>query len=196
MVFLNRNTRELNAKIVYVGPPSSGKSTNLRIIAERTKKEHVGDLITLDGMGARTATFDFLPLAIGRLRGYRTHLHLYTLPGSVPYATSRRMILKGVDALVFVADSDPAKVQENLECLSSLRKTLSRVSRNKKIPMVFQLNKRDLPHALPEDEMARLLGIGDQPVLPSVANTGQGVFDTLRSVSRLVLGKMMGSSAG
>ncbi len=191
MVFINRNSRELNAKIVYVGPAGSGKTTNLRVISERTDKEYVGELICLERDRSHTAYFDFLPLYLGRIRGFKARLLVYAIPGAIPFETSRRMIFNGVDAVVFVADSDPTRVQENLDCLTETYKLFDTYNIDpSKIPFIFQLNKRDLPHAVPEYELIRLLSTTDRPVFPAVAQNGKGVFDTFREASRRVLDKM------
>jgi mutual gliding-motility protein MglA len=196
MAFINYKTRELNAKIVYVGPTGAGKTTNLRVIAERTEKQHIGDLVSLEHGSDKTAYFDFLPLFLGKIRGFRSRLHLFTVPGKVPFESSRRMILKGADALVFVADSDPARAQENLECYRQVRTLLKSYGTDPDAaPMVFQWNKRDAENAIPEEELKRLLDIGDRPAFSATATTGQGVFDTLRTASRLVLDSMMKKKA-
>ena len=193
MVFINRSTRELHAKVVYVGPPSSGKSTNLRVIAERTDKNHVGEMISLDRDRDRTAYFDFLPMTLGRIRGYTCRMHLYSIPGRMPFRSSRRMIIKGVDAMVFVADSDPARVQENLQSLKVTQDAMIKFGVDPDTtPLIFQFNKRDLPHAVAQEELAALLETDGHLVFPSVALTGEGVFDTLRAVSRIVLDRLIG----
>ncbi len=192
MAFVNHKTRELNAKIVYVGPAGSGKSANLRVVAERTDKEHVGNLIALERDGGRTAYFDFLPLFLGKIRGYRTRLHLYSVPGRIPFPSTRGMLLKGADAIVFVADSDPGRLHENLEYLKKIRGVMESLGADlEKIPFVFQLNKRDLPNAVGEEDLKNVLGTDGRPVFCAVAKNGEGVFDTLKAASRLILDAML-----
>jgi len=192
MAFINYKTRELNAKIVYVGPTGSGKTTNLRVIAERTDKQHIGELVSLERGADRTAYFDFLPMFLGKIRGFRSRLHLYSVPGKVPYESSRRMILKGADAIVFVADSEAARLQDNLESLKQVRGIMSSLGVDlDSVPLIVQLNKRDAEKAVSEEDLKRLLETGDRPVFPAVAMTGAGVFDTVRAASRLVLDNML-----
>ncbi len=194
VAFINYKTRDLNAKVVYVGPPGSGKSTNLRCIGERTAKQHVGDLISLNRDAERTAYFDFLPLFLGRIHGFRSRLHLYTLPGHIPFDSSKRMILSGIDAMVFVADSGPDRVQDNLDSWKQIRATLADYGLDwKAIPRAVQFNKRDVAGALAEDELRRLLDVEGAGVFGCVAVTGQGVFDTLKYVSREILRRMLQS---
>ena len=196
MAFINYKTRELNAKIVYVGPTGAGKTTNLRIVAERTEKQHIGEHVSLERDADKTAYFDFLPLFLGKIRGFRSRLHLYTVPGKVPFESSRRMILKGADAIVFVADSDPARMQENLDIHKQIRKLLLSYDMDPDaIPFVFQWNKRDVKDAIPVAELASLLDAKGRPAFPAIAATGYGVFETLRSVSGLVLDSMMKKKA-
>ncbi|MCB1153702.1 gliding-motility protein MglA [bacterium] len=198
MAFINEKTHDLNAKIVYVGPAGSGKSTNLRWIAEKTDKDRVGDLITMNRQEAgRTAYFDFLPIFVGKLRGFKTRVHLYSLPGNAPFNSTRRLILRGVDALVFVADSDPRRLQDNLDALKQARDGLTSVGLDPaKMTMIFQYNKRDLADAVPEADLSELLGIRSQSVFPAVASQGEGVYDTLRRASRLVLDNILEDSRG
>lgn len=193
MAFINYKTKDLNAKVVYVGPPGSGKSTNLRCIAERTAREHVGDLISLNREIERTAYFDFLPLFLGRIRGFRSRLHLYTLPGHIPFDSSRRMILSGLDGFVFVADSSPDRRQENRDAWKAIRAAFQEAGVDwKACPHAFQFNKRDVAEAAATEELARLLDLPENtPTFGAVALTGVGVFDTLRHVSGALLDRML-----
>jgi mutual gliding-motility protein MglA len=192
MAFINYKTRELNAKIVYAGPTGSGKTTNLRVIAERTEKQHIGELVSLERGQDHTAYFDFLPMFLGRIRGFRSRLNLYTIPGKAPFESTRRMIVNGVDALVFVVDSDPAHLQDNLESLRNVKNLLvSLGAKLESVPHVFQFNKRDIPGAVEEAELRRVLETDGRPVFPATALTGQGVFDTLRTASKLVIESMI-----
>ncbi|MBZ0274476.1 gliding-motility protein MglA [bacterium] len=193
MVFLNDHAKELNAKIVYVGPSGSGKTANLKCVADRTDRRHVGELISLERQANHTAYFDFLPLFLGRIHGYRARLHLYTIPGRLPFASTERMIMKGLDAMVFVVDSDRARMQDNYEAMRRAWDALRAAGVDPDtLPIVFQLNKRDLPTAAPADELLRLLDVGARPWFGASATKGEGVFDTVRAAAGLVLERMMG----
>ena len=188
MSFINYSSREINCKIVYYGPGLCGKTTNLQYIYNKTNPEAKGKMISLATETERTLFFDFLPLELGTVRGFKTRFHLYTVPGQVFYDASRKLILKGVDGVVFVADSQIERMEANIESLENLRTNLSEQGYNlDKLPYVVQYNKRDLPTALPADEMYRQLNFKGEPTFEAVAMSGTGVFDTLKAVAKLVL---------
>ena len=191
MTFINYAAREINCKIVYYGPGLGGKTTNLKWIYGKSNPTSRGKLISLATETDRTLFFDFLPLDLGTIRGFKTRFHLYTVPGQVFYDASRKLILKGVDGVVFVADSQAARMEANVESLKNLRSNLRDQGYELgKIPYVLQLNKRDTASAVPVEEMKRQLVMKDEPVFEAVAQTGAGVFDTLKSIARMVLGEL------
>ena len=190
MTFINYASREINCKIVYYGPGLCGKTTNLQFIYEKTNPNAKGKLISLATETDRTLFFDFLPLELGNVRGFKTRFHLYTVPGQVFYDASRKLILKGVDGVIFVADSQRERMDANVESLKNLEQNLKTQGYDiRNIPYVLQLNKRDLPSAVPVEEMKAKLGINKEPVLDAIAASeeGIGVFDTLKAVAKLVL---------
>jgi signal recognition particle receptor subunit beta len=188
MSFINYSSREINCKIVYYGPGLCGKTTNLQWIYSKTNPDLKGKMISLATETERTLFFDFLPLALGQIRGFKTRFHLYTVPGQVFYDASRKLILKGVDGVVFVADSQIERMEDNIESLENLRVNLAEQGYDlDKISCVIQYNKRDLPNAAPLDEMRRALNPGGLPEFEACATTGQGVFETLKAVARGVL---------
>jgi signal recognition particle receptor subunit beta len=186
--FINYSSREINCKIVYYGPGLCGKTTNLQFIYKKTNPEQKGKLISLATETERTLFFDFLPLALGDIRGFRVRFHLYTVPGQVFYAASRKLILKGVDGVVFVADSQIERMEANIESFEDLKINLAEQGYAlEKLPFAIQYNKRDLPNIAPLEEMNKLLNLNGVPWFQGVATTGEGVFETLKSVARLVL---------
>jgi mutual gliding-motility protein MglA len=186
--FINFAAREINCKIVYYGPGLGGKTTNLQWIFERTGEQQKGKMISLATETERTLFFDFLPLDLGTVRGFKTRIHLYTVPGQVFYDASRKLILRGVDGVVFVADSQEERMDANVEALENLQENLKEHSYDfNRIPYVLQLNKRDLPNAMPADTLKKELLKKDEPVIEAVAFQGVGVFETLKSVAKLVL---------
>src|ERR1700754_2894852 len=188
MSFINYMAREINCKIVYYGPGLCGKTTNLQYIYERTNPEAKGKMISLATETDRTLFFDFLPLALGEIRGFKTRFHLYTVPGQVFYDASRKLILKGVDGVVFVADSQEERMDANIESLYNLEENLRSQGYDLlKIPYVLQLNKRDLGNIVTVDDLAAELQRKGEPVIEAVAATGTGVFDTLKAVAKQVL---------
>jgi signal recognition particle receptor subunit beta len=188
MSFINYMAREINCKIVYYGPGLCGKTTNLQYIYERTNPEAKGKMISLATETERTLFFDFLPLSLGEIRGFKTRFHLYTVPGQVFYDASRKLILKGVDGVIFCADSQIERLEANQESLDNLRTNLAEQGYSlEKIPYVIQYNKRDLPNVVAVEELRELLNPMGVPDYESVARTGVGVFDTLKAVSKLVL---------
>jgi len=188
MTFINYAAREINCKIVYYGPGLGGKTTNIQWIHERTREESKGKLISLATETDRTLFFDFLPIELGTIRGFRTRFHLYTVPGQVFYDASRKLILKGVDGVVFVADSQDMRRDANVEAIDNLRLNLKDNGYDlNELPYVLQFNKRDLPGAMPAGEMTQELQFREEPVFEAIATRGDGVFDTLKSIIKLVL---------
>ena len=189
MSFINYSSREINCKIVYYGPGLCGKTTNLQYIFTKTNPEARGKMISLATETERTLFFDFLPLSLGEIRGFKTRFHLYTVPGQVFYDASRKLILKGVDGVVFVADSQDGRREANIESLENLRQNLEEQGfQLEKLPFVMQYNKRDLPTAVELDVLRQELNAELRaPEYEAVAATGVGVFDTLKQVAKLVL---------
>jgi signal recognition particle receptor subunit beta len=188
VAFVDFSAREIHCKIVYYGPGLCGKTKNLQFLHERTSPSRRGQLISLATPNERTLFFDFLPLDVGSLRGFQTRLHLYTVPGQVFYDAARRAILRGVDGIVFVADSQEARLAANVESIRNLEKNLREQGYEiAEMPYVLQLNKRDLPSAMPAAELSRRLAIKGEPTLEATAATGAGVFETLKAIARLVL---------
>jgi signal recognition particle receptor subunit beta len=191
MTFINYASREINCKLVYYGPGLGGKTTNLQYIYAKTNPNSKGKLISLATETDRTLFFDFLPLELGTIRGFRTRFHLYTVPGQVFYDASRKLILKGADGVAFVSDSQEVRMDANVESIRNLRDNLSEHGLDlATMPYVLQLNKRDLPTALPPDVMADGLRIQEEEVFEAVATTGAGVFETLKALARKVLMQM------
>jgi signal recognition particle receptor subunit beta len=193
MTFINYASREINCKIVYYGPGLCGKTTNLQHIYDKTNPNAKGKLISLATETDRTLFFDFLPLELGTVRGFKTRFHLYTVPGQVFYDASRKLILKGVDGVIFVADSQTERMDANLESIDNLVVNLKSQGYDlMTIPYVLQLNKRDLPNVVAAEEMKRLLirKSTPEPVFDAVASKGIGVFETLKGVAKLVLSEL------
>jgi mutual gliding-motility protein MglA len=191
MTFINYASREINCKIVYYGPGLCGKTTNLQYIYDKTNPGAKGKLISLATETDRTLFFDFLPLELGTVRGFKTRFHLYTVPGQVFYDASRKLILKGVDGVIFVADSQVERMDANVEAIENLQANLKSQGYDlMNIPYVLQLNKRDLPNVESVEEMKRLLMKKNEPVFEAVASKGPGVFETLKGVAKLVLSEL------
>jgi len=188
VTFINYVAREINCKIVYYGPGLGGKTTNLQFVYGITNSENRGKLISLATENERTLFFDFLPLDLGQIRGFRVRFHLYTVPGQVFYDASRKLILKGVDGVVFVADSQEERLDANIESLTNLGDNLKEHGFDlQELPYALQLNKRDLPTAMSVEELTRRLNVKGEPVYEAVATKGIGVLDTLKAVARQVL---------
>ena len=188
MTFINYASREINCKIVYYGPGLCGKTTNLQYIFDTTAPQSRGKTISLATETDRTLFFDFMPLELGTVRGFKTRFHLYTVPGQVFYDASRKLILKGVDGVVFVADSQEERMDANIESLYNLEENLNSQGYDlMKLPYALQLNKRDLPQIVSAADMAAELQRKGEPVVEAVASTGVGVFDTLKAVAKQVL---------
>ncbi len=188
MALFNYTSREINAKIVYYGPGLSGKTTNIKHVYEKIVPEKKGKLITLPTYGDRTLFFDFFPLEAGEIKGYKIRFHLYTVPGQVFYNATRKLVLKGADGVVFVADSQEDMRDSNLESINNLRRNLADHSINlDDFPFVIQYNKKDLPKVLSVEALNKMLNPRGVPSFPASAATGEGVLETLTSISRLVL---------
>lgn len=188
MSFINYSSREINCKIVYYGPGLCGKTTNLQYVFKKTHPDQKGKLLSLATETERTLFFDFLPLALGDIKGFKIRFHLYTVPGQLFYSASRKLILKGVDGIVLVADSQIERMEANIESLDDLRINLSDQGYDlDKLPYTVQYNKRDLPNIAPVENMNKLLNPGNVPNFEAVAVTGPGVFDTLKNVAKQVL---------
>ena len=187
MASLNYATREMNVKIVYYGPGLSGKTTNLMIIHEKTPPELKSTMTSLATDTDRTIYFDFLPLDLGEIRGFKVKLHLYSVPGQCYYNATRKLVLRGVDGVVFVADSASDKLDENIESFRNLEANLAEYGyRRENIPTVIQYNKMDLPNVLGTDTLNQQLNWYNLPWTKAVANRCFGVFDTLKLISRMV----------
>jgi len=187
--FINFAAKEINCKIVYYGAGLGGKTTNLEKVYEMTPNK--GKMISLATESDRTLFFDFLPLDLGTVRGFKTRFHLYTVPGQVFYDASRKLILRGVDGVVFVADSQAERMDANIESIENLEENLKEHGYDLlKIPYVLQLNKRDLPNVLSVEELKKELRRKDEPVVEAVAYKGVGIFETLKEVSRMVLAEL------
>jgi signal recognition particle receptor subunit beta len=185
---INYASREINCKIVYYGPGLGGKTTNLEYVFNKVNPETRGKLISLATETERTLFFDFLPVDLGSVKGFKTRFHLYTVPGQVYYNASRRLILKGVDGVVFVGDSRAERMDANLASLQNLYENLAEHGfEPDKLPMVLQYNKRDVPDAVGVEELRAQLNPTGLPDFEAVAVSGEGVFDTLKAVSKLVL---------
>jgi signal recognition particle receptor subunit beta len=188
MVQINFALREVNCKIVYYGPGMSGKTTNLEIVHKKAPEANKGELTSIATEGDRTLFFDFMPLDLGTIAGMRTRFQLYTVPGQVYYNSTRKLVLQGVDGIVFVADSSESKMEENLESLENLKNNLAEYGKDiREIALVLQYNKRDLPDALSLDALNEKLNQWGCPYFEAVAITGEGVFPTLKCLSGMVL---------
>lgn len=190
MALINYATREINFKIVYYGPGLGGKTTNLRWIYGELDQNTKGKMITLATEMDRTLFFDFLPVDLGRVRGFQTRLRLYTVPGQVFYNATRRIILRGADGLIFVADSQRERREDNLDSLRNLKDNLATFDlRLPDVPYVMQYNKRDLPNLMTVAEMEELLNLNRVPYFESVATQGIGIFETLKEIAKTVIRK-------
>jgi len=188
MAFFNYATMQMAAKIVYYGPGLCGKTTNLQYIYNKTSPKSRGEMVSLETESDRTLFFDLLPLEVGVIAGFKTRFQLYTVPGQVFYGETRRMVLKGVDGVVFVADSQVPMREANIESLRDLEKNLEDMGMDlKDIPLVFQYNKRDLPNLLTVEQLEADLNPFHRPYFEASAVNGTGVFDTLKGISRLTL---------
>ena len=192
MSTINFAAREINCKIVYYGPGVAGKTTNLKYIYQQVPGNVKGEVVSLATEDERTLFFDFLPIDLGTVQGFKTRFHLYTVPGQVFYNASRKLILRGVDGIIFVADSAPNRLRANAESMRNLRENLVEYNLTlEEVPMVIQFNKRDLPDALPMDMLRMVVDPeAKYPMFEGVAHIGTGVFETLKAVSKSVLEKL------
>jgi len=188
MTFINYASREINCKIVYYGPGLCGKTTNIQWIHEQANPEKRGKLVSLATETDRTLFFDFLPLDMGMVKGFKVRFHLYTVPGQVFYDASRKLILRGCDGVIFVADSQRPRLEANIESIANLATNLKDNGYDiRSIPYVLQLNKRDMPTAASLSEMEELLRFRNEPVIEAVASKGIGVIETLKACARQIL---------
>ena len=194
MSYINFAKREIQLKIVYYGPGKCGKTTNLQVIHDMLRDDLKGKLTSLTTVGDRTLFFDFMPLAVNAIEGYQTRFQLYTVPGQVMYNETRRLVLKGTDGLVFVADSQWGLIPENIESFANMKENLRLQGDSlENMPYVFQYNKRDLSDIAPEYYLDFTLNNGAvrQPAFTAVATAGTGVFETLNMIARMVLHKFI-----
>jgi signal recognition particle receptor subunit beta len=188
MSLVNYSTREITCKIVYYGPGRSGKTSNLQYVHAYVPDEKKGPMVSLATETDRTLFFDFLPLDLGTISGFRTRIQLYTVPGQVYYNATRKLVLRGADGVVFVADSQREQMDENIESLRNLHENLLEENINiRDFPMVMQYNKRDLPGVASTEELEDALNYRAVPAYPAASITGEGVFETLKGISQLVL---------
>lgn len=196
MSYFNHNAKEIHCKIVYYGPSLGGKTTNLQWIYQNTAQDQESKQIAIHTDVERTIFFDFLPLQIGEIRGYKTRFHLYSVPGQVIYDASRRLILKGLDGIVFVADSQQERMEENIEALRNLEKNLELQGYDiKEMPLVIQYNKRDLPNAAALKDLRLNLNLYNSPDFEAVAGEGKGVMDTFKTISKSIIHVLKGGNS-
>ncbi len=187
MSFINYNAKEIHCKVVYYGPSLGGKTTNVQWIYQKTSGEK-SDLMTITGDIERTVFFDFLPLSLGEIRGFKTRFHLYSVPGQIVYDANRKLVIKGLDGVVFVADSQRDRMEENLQSLENLETNLRQQGYDiEKIPVVFQYNKRDLPNIASVSELRSALNKINSYDLEAVASKGIGVIESLQSISKSIV---------
>ncbi|QDU68621.1 GTP-binding protein [Engelhardtia mirabilis] len=197
MVQINFAQKQINAKVVYYGPGMSGKTTNLEVVHQRAPDNNRGELTSISTDGDRTLFFDYMPLDLGTIAGMKTCFQMYTVPGQVYYNSTRKLVLQGVDGVIFVADSGPDAMEANLESIRNLEENLNEYGKSlKTLPHVIQYNKRDLPGALPVDELDKALNTFGTTTFEGVAATGQGVFPTLKGLAALVLKHIQTECAG
>ncbi|PIT99595.1 MAG: gliding-motility protein MglA [Bdellovibrionales bacterium CG10_big_fil_rev_8_21_14_0_10_45_34] len=193
MSVVNYNAKEIHCKIVYYGPSLGGKTTNVQWIYQKTNPDKKSEMRFLPTENERTLFFDFLPLEIGKVQDFTTRFHLYSVPGQIVYDSSRKLVMKGLDGVIFVADSQRERMDENVEALKNLETNLKQQGYDiHQIPLVFQYNKRDLPNALPISELRSKLNRFNAPELEAVASEGSGVFDTLKIISKKILNVLKG----
>ncbi|KAA0258950.1 GTPase domain-containing protein [Deferribacter autotrophicus] len=191
MSFINYSTKEINCKIVYYGPGLCGKTTNLQYIYSKTDPKMRGKMISLTTEIERTLFFDFMPLSLGTIKGFKLRFHLYTVPGQIFYDASRKLILKGADGVVFVADSQVDRMDANLDSFDNLKDNLAEHGYNLDIiPLVLQYNKRDLPNIIPVSELEKALNYRKVPSFEAIAVKGVGVFDTLKAIVKEIIFKL------
>lgn len=193
MSFINYNAKEIHCKIVYYGPSLGGKTTNIQWVYQKTATDQKSKLIALNTENERTLFFDFLPLFVGDIRGFTTKFHLYTVPGQVVYDASRKLILKGLDGIIFVADSQEARMEENIESMNNLETNLKQQGYDiNEVPLVIQYNKRDLDSVSPISELRKQINRHNSMEFEAVATQGTGVFESLKTVSKSVINILKG----
>jgi signal recognition particle receptor subunit beta len=191
LVQINIAKKEINLKLVYYGPGLSGKTTNLEVVHKKAPDDKRGDLTSIATEGDRTLYFDFMPLDLGNVGGMRTRLRLYTVPGQVHYNSTRKLVLQGADGVAFIADTQQVKMDENIESLRNLEENLKEQKLDiRKLPLVFQWNKRDLPNTVLRPELDAKLNTFGAPAFDAVAVNAEGVFETLKKLVQLVLDKV------
>lgn len=196
MSFINRNSNEIHCKIVYYGPSLGGKTTNLQWIYQQTASDQKSKLVALNTDIERTLFFDFLPLFIGEIRGFKTRFHLFTVPGQVVYDSTRRHIMKGLDGVIFVADSQIERMEENIESLRNLENNLEHQGYDiKEIPLIIQYNKRDLPNASSLVELRTALNRYNAPEFEACASEGKGVKESLSAISKSIINVLKGGAS-
>ncbi len=196
MSFINHNAKEIHCKIVYYGPSLGGKTTNIRWVYQQTASDQKTKLVALNTDVERTLFFDFLPLDFGDVRGYKTRFHLYSVPGQVIYDASRKLIIKGLDGVIFVADSQSERMEENIQALKNLEKNLEAQGLDiNDIPLVFQYNKRDLPSAASLKELRLQLNKFNAPDFEAIASEGKGVMESLTTISKSIVNTLKGGSS-
>lgn len=195
MSVINYNAKVIHCKIVYYGPSLGGKTTNIQWVYQKTADDQKSKLVALNTDIERTIFFDFLPMQFGEIRGFNTRFHLYSVPGQVVYDASRKLILKGLDGIVFVADSQTERMEENLEAMNNLKINLEQQGNNiKDIPLVIQYNKRDLPNSAGMEELRARLNPYNAPEFEAVASEGKGVFESLKTLSKSIVHVLKGGS--
>jgi signal recognition particle receptor subunit beta len=193
MAFINQEAKEIHCKVVYYGPSLSGKTTNIQWVFQKTSGQGQSDLMNFNTNPERTLFFDFLPMDVGQIRGLKTRFHLYTVPGQVVYDASRKLILKGLDGVVFVADSQLERMDENIEAMRNLEKNLEQQGYDiSQVPLVIQYNKRDLPNIASIAELRAALNKYNAPDFEANASIGRGVMDTLKTVSKAIVTALKG----
>lgn len=195
MSFINYNAKEIHCKVVYYGPSLGGKTTNMQWVFAQTNPDQKSKLMNMNTETERTLFFDFLPLELGEIRGFKTRFHLYTVPGQVVYDASRKLILKGLDGVIFVADSQRERMEENIEAMNNLKTNLEQQGYDiKEIPLIVQYNKRDLPNVASMAELRKSLNLYNAPEFEAKANEGVGVFESLKSVSKSIINVLKGGA--
>ncbi len=193
MSLINHNAKEIHCKIVYYGPSLAGKTTNIRWIYHQTSEDRKSQLFELPTDVERTLFFDFLPLDVGDIRGYKTRFHLYTVPGQVIYDASRKLILKNLDGIIFVADSQTERMEENVDSYRNMERNLEQQGYNiQEVPLVIQYNKRDLPNVSPLGVMRAGLNRHNSPDFEGVASEGRGVFEAFKTLSKSIITVLKG----
>lgn len=193
MAFINQEAKEIHCKVVYYGPSLGGKTTNIQWVYQKTAGNDQSELMDFNANPERTLFFDFLPMNVGEIRGLKTRFHLYTVPGQVVYDASRRLILKGLDGVIFVADSQIERMDENIEAMKNLEINLDKQGYDiKSVPLVIQYNKRDLPNVASLAELRAALNKYNAPDFEATASIGRGVFETLQTVSKTIVTVLKG----